>query len=90
MKENKKCSICGSSNKVCNTEIGLLCGKQLCNIAPDLSKVTDKSGLNVDFKQTDGYKYAKNAIDRETDIFDPDVFRNIKESEQKETAPVKA
>lgn len=69
---------------------GLLCGKQLCNIAPDLGRVTDKSGLNVDFKQTDGYKYAKNAIDRETDIFDPDVFRNIKESEQKETAPVKA
>ena len=30
MKENKKCSICGSSNKVCNTEIGLLCGKHYC------------------------------------------------------------
>lgn len=27
MKEIKKCSVCGSANKVCNTEIGLLCGK---------------------------------------------------------------
>lgn len=27
MKEIKKCSVCGSTNKVCNTEIGLLCGK---------------------------------------------------------------
>lgn len=27
MKEIKKCSICGSTVKVCNTEIGLLCGK---------------------------------------------------------------
>lgn len=27
MKEIKKCSICNSTKKVCNTEIGLLCGK---------------------------------------------------------------
>ena len=27
MKEIKKCSICDSTTKVCNTEIGLLCGK---------------------------------------------------------------
>lgn len=27
MKEIKRCSICGSTIKVCNTEVGLLCGK---------------------------------------------------------------
>lgn len=27
MKEIRRCSICGSTTKVCNTEVGLLCGK---------------------------------------------------------------
>lgn len=27
MKEIKRCSVCGSTVKVCNAEIGLLCGK---------------------------------------------------------------
>lgn len=30
MKEIKKCSICGSTTKVCNSPIGLLCGKHYC------------------------------------------------------------
>ena len=30
MKEIKVCSVCGSTHRVCNTSIGLLCGKHYC------------------------------------------------------------
>lgn len=50
----KKCSFCGSTNKVCNTEIGLLCdkhylqykrhGKLLCRTKYDYNEIKVKDG----------------------------------------------
>ena len=58
---------------------GMILEAECCKIAPDLSKATAKSGLDVTFDRTDGYKYSYEAINKESDIFSPDAFREKKE-----------
>ena len=58
---------------------GMILEAECCKIAPDLSKATAKSGLDVTFDRTDGYKYSHEAINKESDIFSPDAFREKKE-----------
>ena len=58
---------------------GMIIEQECCKIAPDLSKATAKSGLDVTFDRTDGYKYSFEVINKESDIFSPDAFREKKE-----------
>lgn len=58
---------------------GMILEEECCKIAPDLSKATAKSGLDVGFDKTVGYKYSHEAINKESDIFSPDAFREKKE-----------
>ena len=59
---------------------GMILEEECCKIAPDLSKATSKSGLDVGFDRTVGYKYSSEAINKESDIFSPDAFREKKEN----------
>lgn len=61
---------------------GMILEEECCKIAPDLSKATAKSGLDVGFDRTVGYKYSSEAINKESDIFSPDAFREKKELEE--------
>lgn len=69
---------------------GMLREEEYCKIAPDLSMAVEKSGLETTFEKTDGYKYTKESIKRETDVFDPDVLSHLKKEKKKEepTGPV--
>ena len=58
---------------------GMILEAECCKIAPDLSKATAKRGLDVGFDRTVGYKYSSEAINKESDIFSPDAFREKKE-----------
>ena len=63
--------------------------QECCKIAPDLSKATAKSGLDVTFDRTDGYKYSFEVINKESDIFSPDAFREKKEPDAPAATVVK-
>ena len=63
---------------------GMLREEEYCKIAPDLSMAVEKSGLETTFEKTDGYKYTKESIKRETDVFDPDVLSHLKKEKKKE------
>lgn len=60
---------------------GMLREEEYCKVAPDLSKATAKSGLDVSYDRTVGYKYSSEAINKESDIYSPDAFREKKEKE---------
>ena len=62
---------------------GMLREEEYCEIAPDLGKVTEKSGLTTEFSKTAGYKYTKEAVERETDSVDIDALRNLAIKEEK-------
>ena len=68
---------------------GMILEEECCKIAPDLSKATSKSGLDVGFDRTVGYKYSSEAINKESDIFSPDAFREKKEPDAPAATVVK-
>lgn len=76
MKDIKKCSICGSIIKVCNTEIGLLCGKHYLQYKRhgkiqnrtryDSNEfIIDRDLVRIFLYNKEGNKIAEALIDRE-------------------------
>lgn len=85
MKEIKKCLVCGSTTKVCNTEMGFLCGRHY-NQFKRHSKISERTSYDSnEIKIKDDYAvitlYDKNSNPKaETlvDISDIDIIKGFK------------
>lgn len=86
MKETKKCSICESTNKVCNSEIGLLCHKHYLQFKRHGKILTrTKFDLNEIVENTDGFgtislynKDSEKIAESLFDLEDIDLIKNSK------------
>lgn len=83
MKEIKKCSICGSTTKVCNTEIGLLCGKHYLQFKR-YGKIKNRTKYDPNEFITEGeitkiYLYNKDGIKVSEALIDTDKLPIVKD-----------
>lgn len=83
MKQIKKCSICGRDTKVCNTEIGLLCGKhylQYKRHGKILSRTKyDPNEFIIEDSIVKIYLYNSSGEKIEETIIDKDKYDSVKD-----------